>query len=333
MKLDADMLAKLPFALRVEIEENAQRKPLTQSELAFQQRRILAELRKYKAPGERTDLKAGTSAKPFAEVRATDVVGKLFNESGRQVEKRLAIVEAAESEPERFGTLAADMDRTDRVDRVYKRLKVARARDAYQQRRHEGGTVADLAALAASGYRAAAILADPAWPWETWGGESGKVHTSADHHFDPMTLADIERLPVAPLAADDCLLLLWVTWPHLPSGLAVMSVWGFTYKTVAFVWVKQNESGIGLHTGPGYWTRANSEVCLLGTRGSPMRLAEDVHQIIEAPVGEHSAKPEETHDRVERLVAGPYLELFARRERPGWLTWGDEVQPPLAASA
>src|SRR5260221_3334107 len=106
MKLNADLLSRLPFALRVEIEENAQRKPLTQSELAFEQRRILAELRKRKAPGTRTDLKAGkaTPAKAFAQVaaeakRATKIVGRLFNESDRQVEKRFAIVDAAKAEP------------------------------------------------------------------------------------------------------------------------------------------------------------------------------------------------------------------------------------------
>ena len=105
MKLNRDLLRRLPLALRVEIEENAQRKPLTQSEIAAQQRRILAELRKHKTSGERTDLRAETPGKTFPEVRATDLVGKLFNESRKQVEKRLAIVDAAEAEPEKFGPL------------------------------------------------------------------------------------------------------------------------------------------------------------------------------------------------------------------------------------
>jgi hypothetical protein len=103
MKLNRDVLQKLPFALRVEIEENAQRKPLTQSELAAEQRRIRAELRKHKTPGARNDLKT-TPAKDFAQVeakRATKIVGELFNESDRQVEKRFAIVDAAEAEPEK----------------------------------------------------------------------------------------------------------------------------------------------------------------------------------------------------------------------------------------
>jgi len=94
----------------------------------------------------------------------------------------------------------------------------------------------------------------------------------------------------------------------------------------AALWVKQNPNGEGLFTGMGYHTRANTEPCLLATRGSPLRLANDVHQVVMAPrIGEHSAKPEEVAQRIERLYPGPYLELFARKPREGWTTWGNEV--------
>jgi N6-adenosine-specific RNA methylase IME4 len=83
--------------------------------------------------------------------------------------------------------------------------------------------------------------------------------------------------------------------------------------------------GDGLHWGTGYATRANTEVSLLATRGSPRRLSADVHQVVIAPVGEHSAKPDEVYKRIERLYPGPYLELFARRERDGWTRWGNEI--------
>ena len=128
MKLNRDIMKKLPVALRIEIEENAQRKPLTQSELAVQQKRILDELRKHKAPGTRTDLRERkiTSEKPFSEVRATALVGQLFNESHKQIEKRIAVVAAAKAEPRKYGKLVADMDRTGRVNSVYKRLNVAK---------------------------------------------------------------------------------------------------------------------------------------------------------------------------------------------------------------
>jgi hypothetical protein len=129
MKLDANILDKLPFALRVEIEENAQQEPLKQSELAAQQKRIIDELRKVKKPGERRDLKEGTSGKTFPEVRATDIVGKLFKESRKQVEKRLAVVAAAEQNPERYGRLVEEMDKTGKVDRFHSELRRAQAAD------------------------------------------------------------------------------------------------------------------------------------------------------------------------------------------------------------
>jgi DNA methylase len=115
----------LPLPLRIEIEENTQRKGLTQSELATQQRRILEELRKHTAPGTRTDLTdSATSAKSFAQVkRATEIVGRLFSESPRQVEKRLAVVEAAEAEPERFGPLVSQMDHTGKINQAYAELR------------------------------------------------------------------------------------------------------------------------------------------------------------------------------------------------------------------
>ena len=105
-----------------------------------------------------------------------------------------------------------------------------------------------------------------------------------------------------------------------------------------FVWVKTTKNaeaialdGKGLHWGEGLTgTRSNTEVCLLATRGNPLRLAADVHQVVIAPVGEHSEKPDEVYRRICRLYPGPYLELFARKEREGWTTWGDELPPPNA---
>jgi N6-adenosine-specific RNA methylase IME4 len=75
----------------------------------------------------------------------------------------------------------------------------------------------------------------------------------------------------------------------------------------------------------GNYTRANAELCLLATKGHPKRIAADVNQVIMAPVGAHSAKPEEVRKRIERLYRGPYLELYARRDVPGWTTWGNEL--------
>jgi N6-adenosine-specific RNA methylase IME4 len=117
----------------------------------------------------------------------------------------------------------------------------------------------------------------------------------------------------------------------LQHALAVIRAWGFEYKTCAFAWTKATPDTIrggffGLEMGTGYWTRANTEVCLLATRGRPKRLHRDVRQVIIEPRREHSRKPDGVYQRIERLVPGPYLELFARSSpRTGWTFWGDEV--------
>ncbi len=80
-----------------------------------------------------------------------------------------------------------------------------------------------------------------------------------------------------------------------------------------------------LYPGMGYYTRSNSEVCLLATKGSPLRLVTDVHEIVMAAVRDHSEKPEEVRRRIERLFAGPYLELYGRKLVPGWTVWGNEI--------
>lgn len=208
--------------------------------------------------------------------------------------------------------------------RFLKEAEIERAKARHAKIIEHGCTVDDLTALAESGYRASVIYPDPPWPWDTF-GPLGRIRSCADHHYGLGTLDQIRALPVARLAADDCVLLLWGTWPRLPDVLDVIAAWGFTYKTVAFVWVKQNGDGDGFHTGMGYWTRSNTEFCLLATKGSPTRLAADVQQVVLAPVGEHSAKPQEVRRRIERLFPGPYLELYARSEAPGWTVWGNEI--------
>lgn len=184
-----------------------------------------------------------------------------------------------------------------------------------------------------------AILADPPWRFEVWSGEtavqkrgSKTTYKPAQVHYDTMSIAELSALPVADLAAPDCALFLWITWPMLREAVSIIEAWGFAYKTCAFNWMKAHGTQINLFDDEiiplmkmGYWTRASSEVCLLGTRGKPKRLNADVRQGIIAPVRDHSRKPDGIHERIERLVAGPYLELFARQKREGWTAWGNQT--------
>jgi N6-adenosine-specific RNA methylase IME4 len=184
------------------------------------------------------------------------------------------------------------------------------------------------------------IYADPPWRFATY-SDKGKGR-SAEAHYDCLTIDQIKAIPVRQWAADDAVLLLWATDPLLPRALEVIEAWGFTYKTVGFYWVKLNKSVAArlapdllnsngpllterdFFTGLGFWTRANPEPCLLATRGHPKRQAGDVPKLLLAPRREHSRKPEESYGRIERLLPGPYLELFARQSRPGWDNFGNQ---------
>lgn len=165
------------------------------------------------------------------------------------------------------------------------------------------------------------IYADPPWGYRNRG-----TRAAAARHYPTMTLADIKALPVTDIAAENCVLFLWATFPMLPEALETVRAWGFRYKTAAFVWAKQNRCSPGWFWGLGNWTRSNAEVCLLATKGRPERVSASVHSLIEAPVGRHSAKPKEARERIETLMGDvPRIELFARERAPGWDAWGDEV--------
>jgi len=177
-----------------------------------------------------------------------------------------------------------------------------------------------------------AILADPPWDFEAWASPPYGNGRDARSHYPTMKETEISALPIAAVAMSDCVLFLWTCWPMLEQAMRVLVAWGFEYKTCGFMWAKAHAKQLEMFRddidgwmGLGYWTRSNSEVCLLATRGSPRRQAADVKQVIIEPAREHSRKPDCVHERIEHLVSGPYLELFARQRRPGWDCWGNEV--------
>ncbi len=174
------------------------------------------------------------------------------------------------------------------------------------------------------------IYADPPWSYRVY-SEKGKGR-SAETHYNTMSIDQIKAMPVSDIADKDCTLLMWATWPTILQGAEVLKAWGFEYKTCGLIWVKLRKKAQPLlidkndfHLGLGYWTRANSEPCLLATRGRPKRMSRGVSQIVCTPIREHSRKPDEAYDRIEKLLDGPYIELFARQQRAGWDCWGNET--------
>ena len=226
---------------------------------------------------------------------------------------RNTLIELCGMEPEQFDSLAG-------AGVIHPEMRRGDLKRHLVQAQHGGTGRADPPALPDGKY--GVILADPPWAFETR-GEGGKGR-SAENHYPTMSVDEIGDRIILDLAADDCALFLWVTSDRLPAALDVMTRLSFRYASTAFVWVKEGAPGLG------YWTRKGAELCLLGARGSPKRLAADVAEVVHAPRGRHSEKPEEVYERIERLVAGPYLELFARKPRPGWDAWGND--PALAVA-
>lgn len=170
------------------------------------------------------------------------------------------------------------------------------------------------------------IYADPPWSYYLY-DKKGKGR-SAEHHYHTMKPEEIYNLDVAGVAADDCVLFLWVTFPCLQEGLETIRRWGFQYKTLGFCWVKRNKRKVdSWFWGLGSWTRANPEICLIATRGKPKRISKSVHSIVDTPIENHSRKPEEVRLRIETLMGKEVnkLELFARQPSPGWICLGDEI--------
>ena len=132
------------------------------------------------------------------------------------------------------------------------------------------------------------IYADPPWKYA-----QKRLSGAAEHHYPTMSIEELCALPVADIAAEDSALFLWATFPQLPEALRLIKAWGFSYKTVAFVWLKLNKKAYTWFYGLGFWTRGNAEICLLATRGHPKRKSAGVHQFIISPIEQHSKKPQE----------------------------------------
>ncbi|MDP1824923.1 MAG: MT-A70 family methyltransferase [Archangium sp.] len=168
------------------------------------------------------------------------------------------------------------------------------------------------------------ILADP--PWQESGG--GKVKRGADRHYPLMKLADICALPIGQLALPDSHLYLWATNNFLERAFEVIRAWGFTFVT-CITWGKMGDRGI--QEGLGQYFRGSSEQLLFCKRGQPTYRVKangkraQGRTLYLAPRTEHSEKPECFREVIERVSAGPYLELFARRPAPGWDLWGNQA--------
>ena len=177
-----------------------------------------------------------------------------------------------------------------------------------------------------SGRRFGTILADPPWQFQNRTGKVAPEHRRLSR-YETLSLEGIKQLPVASIAADTAHLYLWVPNALLPEGIQVMQAWGFNYKS-NLVWHKIRKDGGSDGRGVGFYFRNVTELILFGVRGKAARTLKPGRtqvNYLKSRKREHSRKPDEQYDIIEVCSPGPFLELFARGERKGWVSWGNQA--------
>jgi N6-adenosine-specific RNA methylase IME4 len=305
----------LDAVVRGEFAENTERKDFTLSE-AVAIKRAIEPLEKAAAKERQTKSKGrgkkgGQVARPL-QGRAADKAAKATGMARRTLEKAEAVVDAAEAEPEKFGKLLEQMDRTGRANGVFRRLKVAK--QAEQLR-------AEPPPLPGNGpYRVG--VCDLPWPYE--------IRTEDPSHravrpYPTLSIAQMCALRVPSIMHADSILWLWTTNLHMRNAYDVLDAWGFEAKTI-LTWVKH-------HFGNGDWLRGQTEHCILAVRGKPVVMLTNQSTVLHAPARGHSVKPSEFYDLVESLCPAPrYADLFSRyQHNDKWDCHGDESPPPQEA--
>jgi ParB/RepB/Spo0J family partition protein len=278
--------------VRGEFAENAHRKDFLPSEIDAIRRELEPIERAAAKEHQRKGGRGKKGAKISQPFRTTDKIGAFAGISGRTVEKIAKVVDAAEAEPQRFGHLIEELDRHRGVDRAYRALTTARD----QQR---------VSSLVPTPGKFRTLILDPPWAYDNdWLGRGAP-------QYNLMGRNELLALPVASWAEDECHLYLWATNANLPLAVECMAAWGFTHKSV-LTWVKPR-------FGLGKFFRGSTEHVLFGTRGQLMTRSTSIATHFEAPVGEHSEKPERFYEIVREASYLPAGEAFQRKARDGFI--------------
>lgn len=279
-----------------EFAENADRKDFLPSEIDAIRRAMLPFEREAARARQLAPLKQGLNSPVVetfhneARAKTRDKIGAFAGVSGRTVEKVAKVIEAAEAEPEKFGHLVAEMDRTGKVNGAFRKLRMATDEARVQ-------------ALTPTPGRFKTLVIDPPWDYE-WLSLAGRAAPG----YATMSHAELLAMPVADWAEDDCHLYLWTTNNFMTRAVELMATWGFQHKTV-LTWVKPR-------WGLGSYFRNSTEHVLFGVRGEMRTRSDSIATHFEAPMGEHSEKPEAFYEIVRKASFGPYGEGFQRTARP-----------------
>lgn len=189
----------------------------------------------------------------------------------------------------------------------------------------KAGLISALLILKTKMKRYKTILADPPWRFSNRTGKVAPEHVRLNR-YETMRLDEIKQIPVLKISDEQCHLYLWCPNALLEDGLQVMRAWGFTYKT-NIVWQKVRKDGEPDGRGVGFYFRNTTEILLFGIKGKGRTLAPARSQVnvIKTRKREHSRKPDEMYDVIERCSNSPFVELFARYNRSGWDAFGNEI--------
>jgi N6-adenosine-specific RNA methylase IME4/ParB-like chromosome segregation protein Spo0J len=217
--------------------------------------------------------------------------------------KAIAILEAVEKAPKKHAKLLEAMNRTGKVNGVFRQLKTAQQAEAIAK---------EPPPLPEGPFRVIAI--DPPWKYDNRADDPS--HRAANP-YPSLPIETIHEWPIGKMAHDDCVLWLWTTNAHLEQSFAIAKSWGFQYKTM-LTWVKDR-------MGTGDWLRGQTEHCLMCIRGKPTITLTNETTALNGKMRKHSQKPEEFFAMVEKLCPGSKTEIFSREKREGWVCYGDEV--------
>lgn len=285
-------------AVRGEAHENFVRKDLLPSEIVALKRAIepLERREARQRQGSRVDLRSPIAVTE-SQGESRDKIARYLGVGRTTIDRAEAVLEAAEEDPEEYGHLVEQMDRSGKVASAYRRLTVLKQARKLEVARPE---------LPSGPFQV--VVADPPWRYE-----SGN-----DLPYPTLSIEEIKGLPVRNLADENAILWLWTTNAHLRVAFEVVESWGFGYKTL-LTWVKDR-------MGTGEWLRGKTEHCLLGARGNPVFLHGSDTTALEAARRQHSRKPEEFYELVERVCPGSRVDLFSRQQREGWCVYGDQTK-------
>jgi len=180
------------------------------------------------------------------------------------------------------------------------------------------------------------IYADPPWSYD-FGKSSSRF---IEQQYNTLTIEELCNLPIKNIANDNSILLIWITFPKLEVVFRVIKSWGFSYRTILFNWIKTYGKNGNIFMGCGYYTRSNSEICLLAKRGKGLKSkVHNINSVIMSPYTKHSEKPREARKKIVELFGDlPRIELFARKPKDvlfeddnwkGWDVWGNEVESDI----